>query len=204
MRKPKTITPAPAKGAKPKPFIPPTVERIAAAVADILTYGGTPEDEEHIILAAVSQEYRGKSFRRAFKDVDERVRDGQKYSLPLMLKGLADFRIDRPKFEDEEEPAATAIVERIRQSSRELCAREFKDFLQDADAEEVRFLYAVLNWWSSKGKHNNELSIASAFLDEAESNAEIFRAPAKHAEAVDAYIDALMKTEPNGNTEEED
>jgi hypothetical protein len=62
--------------------------------------------------------------------------------------------------------------------------------LQDADAEEVRFLYAVLNWWSSRGKRDHELSIASAFLDEIDSNAEIFRAPAEHVEAASAYVDA--------------
>jgi hypothetical protein len=51
------------------------------------------------------------------------VRDGQKYNLPLMLKSLADFRVDRPRFEDEEELGATAVVERIRQSSRGFLAR---------------------------------------------------------------------------------
>jgi hypothetical protein len=179
--------------AEPKPFLPKTVERIAAAVADLLTYGGTPEDEERIILAAVSQEYRGKSFRRAFKDVEETVRDGQKYNLPILLKGLADFRIDRPSVHDDQ-PEATAVAERIRQNNRKQCAREFDGFLRDADPEEVTFLNAVLNFGNQNGKREHELRIATAFLDEIDyGSAEVFRVPFQHAEAVDAYISALMK-----------
>ena len=56
----------PSAVSEPKPFLPRTVERIAVAIADILTYGGTPEDQEHIILAAISQEVREKSYRSAY------------------------------------------------------------------------------------------------------------------------------------------
>jgi hypothetical protein len=178
---------------EPKPFLPRTVERIAAAVASLLTYGGSVEDQERIILATISQEVRGKSYRSAYGDMEAMVRRDQSRELPRMLKELADFRIDRPEFDDGRREATT-IAEKIRQNSRNQCAGEFDGFLRDADPEEVTFLNAVLNSGNQNGKREHELRIATAFLDEIDyGSAGVFRVPFQHAEAVDAYISALMK-----------
>jgi hypothetical protein len=109
-----------------------------------------------------------------------------------MLKDLADFRRKIPKPGGDPVHETAAISELVRQNSRHQCAREFKEFLCDAHPEETRFLSNVLNCQSGNGSHRHELAIATAFFDEIDRNIEIFRVPAKHAEAVDAYIAALL------------
>ena len=124
--------------------------------------------------------------------MEVKVRRDQNCDLPVMLKELAAFRIDRPDF-DGGRPEATAIAEKIRQHNRKQCALEFDQFLRDADPEEITFLNAVLNFGNQNGKREHELRIATAFLDEIDyGSAEVFRVPYQHAEAVDAYISALL------------
>jgi hypothetical protein len=192
MRKAKTTTAVPEKAVISKPFLPPTVERIAAAVANMLTYGGEPDDLERVILATISMETRTRSYSYADHRLAQAVADSQRRQLPMMLKALADFRTELPEVGGGSAAEATHVAELVRQNSRHQCAREFEDFLQDADPEEIRFLSNVLNCQSGNGSHGHELAIATAFFDEIDRDIEIFRVPAKHSAAVDAYIAALL------------
>jgi hypothetical protein len=185
-----------------KPFFCGTQEKIADAVAEMITTGSTEDNLTMVIEAVIDHDWR-----RRF---DEGVREGEssRYAPTFpdrearrMLDDLAVARQKRTKLEVGERPEPADVVARIRETAREQCAWELQELLDSASPEEHRFLSDMLCSYRSAHagvEGYGHMGLASAFMEEIDRRQNYLRVPTCLIDDVETYMRALIKAYPNG------
>ncbi len=197
-------TPAQADTTKPKAFLNGTQERLADLIGEMIISGGTRGNL--LTLVEIALDHEGRRFytplmtTKPAAQLEKDVSDHIERHASKWYDNLAAARASRKELPEEVRPEPKTISDTIRANRRELLEERFKDFMGDANPEEITFLGEVLSWHTSMhstwGNGYESLYIANAFELEIGRNREYVRTPPHLTEAVEEYIKVMLKANP--------
>lgn len=185
----------------PLPPLDPFVDRICELAADLILSGGHSDDMSLFLSGLVGHEYRRRaSHLKAEADLRQDLAEVRHDAVRRWERKLGRFWADPDASQADEQAAVKSAKQSISAAVRETVRTElrerFSDFMDKANAEEIRLLRDIfISQESISHGDERDVPLAEAFSYEVGLNVAYLRVSGRHQQLVEKYIELLESSE---------